>query len=163
MPFVNSGLNAPAITDVVVADLVTDARGRIVGHGALSRVSTSTREGVGHYFPAFFPDGRVFYLSNAVPKNSGEPRRFTFTVIDPERDVRVSNFFLDPAVRRAAASIGEIWRDVCASSLTPFKPGEAEWVLTSLSRRQCEAIVATSRDRRSPDRDDLLRACRVVK
>ena len=69
-PFVNGGLVAPTITDVVVADLVHDAQGRIAGHGGLARVTTSTREGVGSYFPAFFPDGRVFYVANTVPKAS---------------------------------------------------------------------------------------------
>jgi hypothetical protein len=36
--------------------------------------------GTGSYFPAFFPDGSLFYISNALPKNDSAPKRFTFTV-----------------------------------------------------------------------------------
>jgi hypothetical protein len=50
-PFVNGGLAAPTITDVVVADLTRDASGRITGHGGLARVTTSITEGVGATSP----------------------------------------------------------------------------------------------------------------
>jgi hypothetical protein len=142
-PFVNGGLNAPAITDVVVVDLVKDRTGRIVGHRGLSRVTTSTVEGVGSYFPAFFPDGRVFYVANSVPRNADPavPRRFSFYVVDASAEVRVANVFTDPTTRAAAERIGEAWRERCVPDLQPFKPGEAGWAFLSLTRPQCEALV----------------------
>src|SRR5262249_17730981 len=67
VPFIDGGLKAPVTTDVVVADLVrTD--GRITGFANLTRVTQTTAPGTGSYFPAFFPDGGLFYISSAVPK-----------------------------------------------------------------------------------------------
>jgi hypothetical protein len=162
VPFVNGGLNAPAITDVVVADLVHDAEGRLVGHGGLARVTSSTREGVGSYFPAFFPDGRVFYIANLVPKNSGEPRRFHLRVVNPNREVTIANFFKDRDRVAAAESIGQLWRDSCAPTLKPFKPGEAAWVVTSLSPAQCEALVATRHRGDAASRQQLAAMCQSL-
>ena len=51
---------------MVVADLTRDANGRITGYQGLARVTTSTTEGVGSYFPAFFPDGKLFYVANST-------------------------------------------------------------------------------------------------
>jgi hypothetical protein len=69
-PFVNGGLDAGTITDVVVARLDRDANGAITGQAGLRRVTTSLEAGVGSYFPAFFPDGSLFYIANSVPKSS---------------------------------------------------------------------------------------------
>jgi hypothetical protein len=139
--FVNGGISAPAITDVVVVDLVKDARGAITGAGAMSRITTSTTEGVGHYFPAFLPDGKVFYVSNAVPKGSSEPKRFQLTVVDPARERRVASVFASPARREVADAIGTLWRDSCAPALKPFRPQEAAWAFLSLSSAQCQQLV----------------------
>jgi hypothetical protein len=77
--FIDGGLRSPIITDVVVADLVrTD--GRITGYSKLSRVTQTTVQGTGSYFPAFFPDDSLFYISSSVPKTDSAPKRFTFTV-----------------------------------------------------------------------------------
>jgi hypothetical protein len=141
IPFVNGGINAPAITDVVVVDLVHDAQGRITGYGGLARLTTSTREGVGSYFPAFFPDGRVFYLANTAPKNSAEPKRFRFAVVDPEREVYIANLFADPRRRDTAAAIGRLWLEACQPGWQPFKAHEAPWAFMSLSRSRCERLV----------------------
>jgi hypothetical protein len=140
-PFINGGINSPAITDVVVADLLRDDEGRFTGHGGLARVTTSTREGVGSYFPAFFPDGSVFYLANAVPKNSADPKRFRFFVVDPEREIHFANVFADPERRDAADAIGRLWLSSCAPELKPFRMDEAPWAFMSLSRAQCEQLV----------------------
>ncbi len=140
-PFVNGGINAPAITDVVVADLLRDDQGRYVGHGSLARVTTSTREGIGSYFPAFFPDGRVFYIANAAPKNVDGPKRFRFAVVDPDRELYFANLFADPARREKAEAIGKLWLQSCAPGLQPFKRGEAPWAFMSLSPAQCERLV----------------------
>jgi hypothetical protein len=77
--FIDGGLKPPIITDVVVADLVrTD--GKITGYSKLSRVTQTTVQGTGSYFPAFFPDDSLFYISSSVPKTDSAPKRFTFTV-----------------------------------------------------------------------------------
>ena len=140
-PFVDGGLRAPAITDVVIADLTRDGRGTITGVGGMSRITTSTTEGVGHYFPAFLPDGKVFYVSNLVPKQSTDPKRFRLTVVDPASERRVTDLFTSPARREAADAIGELWRQTCVPSLTPFRPQEAAWAFLSLSSAQCRQLV----------------------
>ena len=140
-PFVSGGLTAPAITDVVVADLVRDGQGRITGVGGVSRLTTSTTEGVGSYFPAFMPDGLVFYVANAVPKQSSDAKRFTLAVVDPTRERRIADLFTSPVKREAADAIGELWRQTCAPALTPFRPQEAAWAFSSLAPAQCKQLV----------------------
>jgi hypothetical protein len=140
-PFVNGGIAAPAITDVVVVDLVHDAAGQLTGAGGLSRVTTSTTEGVGHYFPAFMPDGTVFFVSNLAPKNSDAPKRFELRVVDAAREQRHTQLFRVPARRELADAIGELWRQSCAPTLTPFRPQEAAWAFASLSPAQCRQLV----------------------
>ena len=159
-PFVNGGIAAPTITDVIVMQLRTDANGHISGTGPVARVTTSQTEGVGSYFPAFFPDGRLFYVSNAVPKNSTAKKRFTFTVVDPSKELHAANLFADPAQRKTAADVGRLWRSSCASSLQDFKTEEeAAWYFLSLSPAQCRQLVE---DRWTGDPDGraaLLQAC----
>jgi hypothetical protein len=160
-PFVSGGLVAPTITDVVVADLTRDPSGRITGHGGLARVTTSATEGVGSYFPAFFPDGKVFYIANSTPKNADGPKRFTLRVVNPDREVRLANIFKDAGTLEAAEAIGQLWRDHCASELQPFKPGEAAWAFMSLSRDQCAGLVEAHFTGEAATRARLLAACRA--
>ncbi len=157
--FVNGGIKSPAITDVVVADLERDTEGRYIGYGGLARVTTSTREGIGSYFPAFFPDGSVFYISNFQPKESDGPKSFRFAVIDPERELYFANFFADPARREAAETIGNLWLSSCASAMKPFKAGEAPWAFMSLSRAQCEELVRKRWTGDSNQKSVLLSSC----
>ncbi len=82
-PFVNGGLPEGTITDVFVARLDTDANGRLSGVSGVQRLSTSTASGVGSYFPAFFADGDLFFLSNRVPREAESGKRFDFRVVDP--------------------------------------------------------------------------------
>jgi hypothetical protein len=77
--FIDGGLRSPIMTDVVVADLVRK-NGQITGYSKLTRVTQTTTQGTGSYFPAFFPDGSLFYISSAVPKTDSAPKRFFFTV-----------------------------------------------------------------------------------
>ncbi len=140
-PFVSGGLKSPAITDVVLVDLVKNASGAITGAGRMTRLTTSDSEGVGHYFPAFFPDGKVFYLANLVPKESTQPKRFELRVVDPSAARRMQSVFAAPARRDAADAIGELWRQTCAPALTQFRPQEAAWAFTSLSAAQCRQLV----------------------
>jgi hypothetical protein len=63
-PFVSGGIAAPAITDVVVVDLVHDAAGRLTAP-AVCRASPRRRLKGGPLLPAFLPDGALFFLSNS--------------------------------------------------------------------------------------------------
>lgn len=139
--FVDGGLRSPAITDVVVVDLMRDAQGNLVGAGGMSRVTTSTTKGVGHYFPAFLPDGRLLFISNLAPRNSTDAKRFQFRVVDQARERRLTNLFASPAKRELAEAIGELWRQSCAPGLEPFRPQEAAWTFLSLSDAQCKQLV----------------------
>lgn len=160
-PFVNGGLVSPTITDVVVADLTRDAKGTITGHGGLARVTTSTTEGVGSYFPAFFPDGKVFYIANSTPKNGEGAKRFTLRVVNPEREVKFANFFKEPRTLEAAEAIGQLWKDSCAAEMQPFKAGEAAWAFTSLSPAQCAGLVEARFGGDAATRSQLLTACKA--
>jgi hypothetical protein len=157
--FVNGGLDAPAITDIVVADLVRDDRGQITGYGGLARVTTSMREGVGSYFPAFFPDGNLFYIANAVPKNGTEPKRYRLAVIDPDREVYFANLFADANRRAAAEAIGDLWLSSCAPGMQPFKAGEAPWAFMSLNPGQCRKLVEDRWTGDGSRKKSLLDAC----
>ncbi|HTM32072.1 MAG TPA: hypothetical protein VL263_12250 [Vicinamibacterales bacterium] len=159
-PFVNGGLTAPTITDVVVADLTRDASGRITGYKGLARVTTSATEGVGSYFPAFFPDGKLFYVANSTAKNMDGPKRFSLRVVNPEREVRFANLFTDAGALDAAAAIGELWRASCAADLQPYKVGEAPWAFMSLSPGQCAALVEAKFTGDKDRRDRLLDSCK---
>jgi hypothetical protein len=140
-PFVTGGLRAPTITDIVVIDLVRDTAGRLTGAGPMARLTTSTTEGVGSYFPAFFPDGKVFYIANLVPRDSTASKRFELRVVDPAAERHSANLFASPARREAADAIGELWRQTCAPTLTAFRPQEAAWAYLSLSPAQCRQLV----------------------
>jgi hypothetical protein len=161
-PFINGGLVAPTITDVVVADLTRDASGRITGYKGLARVTTSTTEGVGSYFPAFFPDGKVFYVANSTAKNTDGPKRFSLRVVNPDREVRFANLFTDTRRLEAAGAIGELWRASCAAELQPFKTGEAPWAFMSLSPGQCAALVDARFTGDSAARSNLIAACNAT-
>jgi hypothetical protein len=162
-PFVNGGLVAPTITDVVVADLTRDASGAITGHGGLARVTASATEGVGSYFPAFFPDGKVFYIANSTPKNAEGPKRFSLRVVNPDREVRFANIFQDPRALAAAEAIGQLWRESCAPEVQPFKKGEAPWAFMSLSAEQCEGLVTAKFPGDRATREQMLAACQGEK
>lgn len=139
--FVSGGLRAPAITDVVVVDLERDAAGHITGAGRMARVTTSATEGVGHYFPAYFPDGKLFYIANLAPRDSAGPKTFELRVVDPQHARHMANLFETPALREAADAIGELWRQTCAPTLKPYRPQEAAWAFMSLSSAQCRQLV----------------------
>ncbi len=141
VPFVNGGLDAPVMTDVVVAELERDAGGSIVGYGDLARVTTSQTGGVGSYFPAFFPDGRLFYIHNEQPKQSEGEKRFHFVVVEPAAELYIANLFADPEAAAAAGSIGRMWHAACTPGDPPLTDVEAPWLLMSLSQPQCTALV----------------------
>jgi hypothetical protein len=105
------------------------------------------------------PDGKLFYIANAVPKNSDEPRRFTFRVVDPDKELFFANFFTDAARLEAASTIGELWRASCRPAMQPYKAGEAAWAFTSLSQAQCERLVRERFTGDAATRQTLLATC----
>jgi hypothetical protein len=155
-PFVNGGLPEGTITDVFVARLAQDEAGRITGVSGLQRLSTSLESGVGSYFPAFFPDGNLFFLTNSVPREAESGKRFEFRVVDPASRGWRTELPSDPAVAELWRTLGDAWEQACAPSLEalsqepfPLDPHELPLQAMSLSVPQCEALVADTRS--SPD------------
>ena len=159
MAFIDGGLTRPVTTDVAVVGLTTDAGGTITGHDGVARVTTSVHEGTGNYFPAFFPDGRLFYISNATPKDSDDAKRFRFTVVDPSAELVMANALADDIERRRLSTIGALWRDVCAADAPEFQRDEAAWQFLSLSPAQCRALVDERWTGETAARGDLMAAC----
>ncbi len=147
-PFVNGGLNPGTITDVAVARLDVDSRGDIRGHTGAQRLTTSLEAGVGSYFPAFFPDGALFYIANAVPRDSEREKRFHFRVVDPQ-----SVSWKRPAVESPEAlegwhAITGLWERFCSPDdprLTrepfPHQAHESPFLGLALSAEQCHALL----------------------
>lgn len=157
-PFVNGGLPSPTITDVMVARLTRDADGRIDGHSGLQRLTTSLEAGVGSYFPSFFPDGRLFYIANAVPRDSEEPKRFHFRVVDPAGAGWRTRTFASAEHAALWNELGTLWQRACTPELPalgaePFPLDDHERPLQplSLSPGQCAALVQDARSEAGPD------------
>lgn len=141
-PFINGGLEPPTVTDVVVVRLTRDPEGRIDGYSGMARVTTSLREGVGSYFPAFLPDGKLFYVFNAEPRTSLGNKRFYFKVVDPGKELTMASVFSEPERLDLAIALGRLWETACSTEETTLlKEHEAPWILASLSRKACMALV----------------------
>lgn len=138
-PFIHGGLDASTITDVVVVNLTQDHAGDIVGYSRMARITTSLEPGAGSYFPAFLPDGNLFYLANAVPKKSESDKRFYFKVVDPSAELMMANVFAGPEAAELASSIAKLWQSACSGSSDindeAAKDHEAPWILSSPARR----------------------------
>ena len=113
-PFINGGLPSSTITDVVVAQLEVDRDGQITGPGALRRLTTSLEAGIGSYFPAFFPDGTVFYVANTVHRDSETEKRFHFRVADARPGPWHENLFDTEEHRAGWQMIESMWETACA-------------------------------------------------
>ena len=151
-PFVNGGLDPGTITDVVTARLVRSQSGDIIGADGIQRMTTSTESGVGSYFPAFFPDGTLFYVANAVPKDSPAEKRFYFRVVDPAAALWVAPRDWDGATRSAWQAIAGLWGARCSadrpdlgSDPFPLQEHEAPWLAHSLGERACVALLDDAR------------------
>jgi hypothetical protein len=151
-PFVNGGLPESTITDVMVARLEQDADGRITGSSGLQRLSTSLNAGVGSYFPAFLPDGNLFFISNSVSRESEMEKRFSFRVVDPvSRGWRTRT--LDTASDAGMwAELGTLWQSACTPTVAglaadpfPLDAHELPAQAMALTPVQCEALVRDSR------------------
>jgi hypothetical protein len=159
-PFVSGGLDSPAVTDVVVVDLTRNAAGEIVGFENLARVTTSSKEGVGSYFPAFFQDGKLFYIANAVPKNSDAPKRFHFKVVDPGREPTMASVFASTERLTLATAVGRMWESSCRTEAAkPLEDHEAPWILASLTSADCRALIQKRWSEGFPPKDELLKLC----
>ena len=172
-PFVNGGLDSGTITDVIVARLERDSRGDITGVAGLQRLTTSLESGVGSYFPAFFMDGSLFYIANAVPKGSEDEKRFHFRVMDPHANLWDPSVFASQEHEDGWRTIASLWERSCSTripSLTetpfPLQEHEAPWLSLSLTSGQCRALVEDARDRSAAgagvDRDRLLGLCSAL-
>ena len=157
--FVDGGLRAPVMTDVMVVNLMRDASGAITGHRGLTRLTLSRTPGVGSYFPAFFPDGRIFYVFNEAPKDGAEPKRFQFKVVDPAHGRRVSEMLTRRGQRETATAIGELWRTSCLPASKPLDAREAAWYVASLSKAQCRRLVEDGGHAATFDKAALLALC----
>ena len=152
-PFVNGGLPESTITDIMVARLDRDPDGRIIGSSGLQRLTTSLTAGVGSYFPAFLPDGTLFYLANTAPRESDAEKRFRFRVVDPNSRGWRTRGMTGDVDAELWMSLGELWQNACIgpslSNATapeddgPFPldqyelPGQA----MSLTPAQCGALI----------------------
>ena len=160
-PFVNGGLPSTTITDVVVAKLARDDSGAITGLDGLTRLTTSLEAGVGSYFPAFFPDGKLFYIANAVPRDSEEAKRFHFRVMDPGSGSWRASLFDGGGEEAAWRSLAEAWERMCVTERPelgeapfPWQRHESPWFGLSLTENQCNALVDDGRSRAdSPETD----------
>jgi hypothetical protein len=172
-PFVNGGLPGGTITDVFVARFEHDADGRISGISGLQRLSTSLASGVGSYFPAFFSDGNLFFLTNTVPRDAESGKRFDFRVVDPAARGWRTALPNDPGTAAMWTELGRLWERSCAPQLPelaadPFPLDDHELPLQAMSLNvpQCEALVADARAAdgvdASTDWDGLAEMCRAV-
>lgn len=147
-PFVNGGLDTGTITDVVVARLERDSRGDITGVSGLQRLTTSVESGVGSYFPAFFMDGSLFYIANAVPKDSEAEKRFEFRVLDPHANPWKSSVFETEEEQTGWRVIASMWEKSCSARFPglsdapfPLQAHEAPWLSLSLTSGQCRGLI----------------------
>jgi hypothetical protein len=165
-PFINGGLVAPTITDVAVMNLERNRAGEISGASGMARITTSVAGGIGNYFPAFLPDGNLFYVFNATPKDSDSEKRFSFKVVDPSAELTMANIFADDPTAALAATLGTLWQSACGGE--PLKEHEAPWMLASLSASQCIQLVEDHWRESLPDKPqkpqkkDLLATCALT-
>lgn len=158
-PALDSGERGVLSTDVVVAELTRDDNGILSGVSGISRVTTSNAIGTGRYFPAYLPDGNLYYISHSQTEMV-EDRRFHIEVVDPEKELLKTNLFSDSKRTEQARAIGQLWSDAChVADDYQFQSHELPWLLFSLSGEQCRKLVNASDSDRKPE---LLGVCESV-
>jgi hypothetical protein len=145
-------------TDVMVAHLTRGEDGRINGVSGLRRLTTTDAVGSGSYFPAFFPDGKLFYISHASSGTASE-RRFEIRVADPAGRFD-QNLFVDAETVGGAREIGQLWTSRCRDSgAYEFADHELPWFVYSMSPTQCRDLVTSSPRLAESERTRLEKAC----
>jgi len=164
--FISGGIDAPHITDVVVANLEQDENGSIVGFGSISRLTTSKVQGVGNYFPAFFPGGELFYIANSMPRThphfdigNVESRRFQFHVIDPKKASYQDGAFQSTQGKKDMATIGRLWKQSCTPGNNPLSGDKSAWNYMSMNSNQCSSLINDKWQGDFGSKQQLLKQC----
>ena len=153
--------DAPGIlnTDVLVADLTRDENGIINGTTGIRRLTNTADLGAGSYFPAFFPDGKLYFISHSDDKTADEPR-FEFRVVDPAADSYDRNLFGDPDTVAAAQEIGSLWTSSCLDiGDYEFTEHELSFFVYGMTAAQCRDLVHHAG---SQGRTRLAQACDAI-
>jgi hypothetical protein len=154
------GKNADTLsTDVAVASLTRDANGIINGIDGIQRLTTEASVGSGNYFPAFLPDGNIFYISHARTERV-EDRRFEIRVVDPAKAGMVRNDSANEGDVTLAAEIGKLWSARCSAGEDyQHAVHELPWLYFSLSADLCAELVNDTPDLVADTRNRLLATC----
>jgi hypothetical protein len=149
-------------TDVMVAHLMRGEDGRINGVSGLRRLTTAGAIGSGSYFPAFFPDGKLFYINHASPGTADE-RRFEIRVADPAAGRFDQNLFVDSDAVAGAREIGKLWTASCrVSEEYEIADHELPWFVYSMTSTQCRDLVTNSPALAESERARLEKTCDTI-
>jgi len=164
--FISGGVDAPHITDVVVVNLEQDESGAIIGYESMSRLTTSKVQGVGNYFPSFFPDGNLFYIANSMPRSHPhydvgdvKDRRFQFHVIDPTKSSYQPDAFQNTQEKNDMATIGRLWKQHCTPQNNPLSGAKPAWSYMSMNSHQCSSLINDKWQGSGAVKQQLLKQC----
>ena len=146
----------------MVANLTRDSDGIINGVSGVRRMTTNDEIGSGSYFPAFFPDGKLFYIRHPLP-NIVDERRYEFRVIDPAAGRFDRNLFGDPAAVDAAQEIGRLWTSRCHDiDDYEYAAHELPFFVYSMTAAQCRALVRDATGIPGDERARLAETCNAI-
>ena len=149
-------------TDVMVANLTRDSNGIINGVSGLRRLTTTDAIGSGSYFPAYFPDGKLYYIHHPLPSQADEPR-YEFRVVDPAAKHSVNNLYDQPDAVNAARKIGELWSSRCdINSDYQYAAHELPFFVYSMTAAQCNALVQDASEIAGSERARLADTCDAI-
>lgn len=149
-------------TDVMVANLTRDEEGVINGFSGVRRLTTTKDIGAGSYFPAFFPDGMLFYISHPLTKPGNEPR-FEFQVVNPNVGHSNENLYSDANTVKAAQKIGNLWTSSCLETDNyDYAPHELPFFVYSLSAEQCRSLIDDADGITVEERSNLAAKCAEI-
>lgn len=149
-------------TDVMVANLTRDSHGIINGVSGVRRLTTTDAIGSGSYFPAFFPDGKLYYVHHPLSEAADEPR-YEFRVIDPSAGRFDKNLFGDPATVEAAQKIGRLWTSHCHDvDDYEYAAHELPFFVYSITAAQCDALVQQATGIPGDERARLAETCNAI-
>lgn len=149
-------------TDVMVANLARDEEGVINGVSGVRRLTTTGDIGSGRYFPAFFPDGKLYYINHPLPELGDQPR-FEFQVVDPAAGHFDQNLFGESAAVSAAREIGELWTSSCyAGGDYEYLAHELPFFVYSMTAAQCRDLVQGASGVANGERARLAETCDAI-